>query len=70
MNTVGTKETATSNRKSKIASTIKKVLLWTVGIIVALVILAIAYQILQYLFVGAILLIAWLGPRGPRRWWW
>lgn len=70
MNTVGTKETATSNRKAKIASTIKKVLLWTVGIIVTLVILAIAYQILQYLFVGAILLIAWLGPRGPRRWWW
>ena len=54
--------------KEKVINTIKKVLLYTVGIIGGLVLLGVLYQILEFLFVGAILLIAWLGPVFPRRW--
>ena len=54
--------------KEKVVSTIKKVLLYTVGIVGGLFLLGVVYQILEFLFVGAILLIAWLGPVFPRRW--
>lgn len=57
-----------SARKEKILNICKKVLIWT-GIIVGGAVLLVAlYQISQVLFVGAILLIAWLGPVFPRRW--
>ena len=42
-----------------------------IGIIVAVFVivgLVVLYQVLEFLFVAAILLIAWVGPRG--RWWW
>ena len=61
-------QTNKSMTKEKIISTLKKVLLYTVGIVGGLFLLCVVYQILEFLFVGAILLIAWLGPVFPRRW--
>lgn len=66
MNMVNTNKTE-SVTKEKVFSTIKKVLLYTLGIIGGLFLLCIVYQILEFLFVGAILLIGWLCPK---RWWW
>lgn len=61
------KKTRTSIRKEKIIRTVKKGLLYT-GIAIGGVVLLVAlYQILQVLFVGAILLAAYLAPR---RWHW
>lgn len=57
-----------SAHKEKILNTCKKVLMWTGVIIGGAVLLGVLYQILKFLFVGAILLIAWLGPVFPRRW--
>ena len=57
-----------SARKEKILNTCKKVLIWTGVIIGGAVLIGVLYQILKFLFVGAILLIAWLGPVFPRRW--
>ena len=54
--------------KEKFLKTLKNILIWSVGIIGGAVLLVALYQILQFLFVGAILLIAWLGPVFPRRW--
>ena len=70
MDMVNTAKTQTSKSitKEKVISTIKKVLLYTVGIVGGLFLLGVVYQILEFLFVGAILLIAWLGPVFPRRW--
>ena len=70
MDMVNTTKTQTkkSITKEKVVSTIKKVLLYTVGIVGGLFLLGVVYQILEFLFVGAILLIAWLGPVFPRRW--
>lgn len=56
-------------KKEKALKILKKILIWSVVIIGGAFLLVALYQILQVLFVGAILLIAWLGP-GPRRWWW
>lgn len=67
VNTTNT-QTKKSITKEKVLSTIKKVLLYTVGIVGGLFLLGVVYQILEFLFVGAILLIAWLGPVFPRRW--
>ena len=67
VNTTNT-QTKKSITKKKVVSTIKKVLLYTVGIVGGLFLLGVVYQILEFLFVGAILLIAWLGPVFPRRW--
>ena len=67
VNTTNT-QTKKSITKEKVVSTIKKVLLYTVGIVGGLFLLGVVYQILEFLFVGAILLIAWLGPVFPRRW--
>ena len=61
-------QTNKSITKEKVINTTKKVLLYTVGIIGGLFLLGVLYQILEFLFVGAILLIAWLGPVFPRRW--
>ena len=70
MDMVNTTKTQTNKSitKEKVISTIKKVLLYTVGIVGGLFLLGLVYQILEFLFVGAILLIAWLGPVFPRRW--
>ena len=54
--------------KEKVINIITKVLLYTAGIVGGLFLLCVVYQILEFLFVGAILLIAWLGPVFPRRW--
>ena len=67
VNTTNT-QTKKSITKEKVLSTIMKVLLYTVGIVGGLFLLGVVYQILEFLFVGAILLIAWLGPVFPRRW--
>ena len=67
VNTTNT-QTKKSITKEKVVSTIKKVQLYTVGIVGGLFLLGVVYQILEFLFVGAILLIAWLGPVFPRRW--
>ena len=67
VNTTNT-QTKKSITKEKVVSTINKVLLYTVGIVGGLFLLGVVYQILEFLFVGAILLIAWLGPVFPRRW--
>ena len=45
-----------------------KFLLYTVCGVAGIFILGVLYQILEFLAVAAILLIAWAGPRG--RWWW
>lgn len=55
-------------RKGKILKALKKVLFWTGAVIGGVFLLMALYQILQVLFVGAILLIAWLCPVFPRRW--
>ena len=70
MDMVNTTKTQTSKSitKEKVMNTIKKILLYTVGIVGGLFLLGVVYQILEFLFVGAILLIAWLGPVFPRRW--
>ena len=60
----------TTARKEKIINVIKKVLLYTVIAVVGVFALVALYQIVKFLFVAAILLIAWLGPVRPRRWWW
>lgn len=54
--------------KKKVINTIKKILIYAVGIVGDLFLLGVLYQILEFLFVGAILLIAWLGSVFPRRW--
>lgn len=70
MDMVNTTKTQTNKSitKEKVMSTIKKILTYTVGIVGGLFLLCLVYQILEFLFVGAILLIAWLGPVFPRRW--
>ena len=62
------KNKSKSATKEKSIKNIKNILLYTVGIIGCLFLLAIAYQILEFLFVGAILFIAWIGPVFPWRW--
>lgn len=69
MNAINTNERKADNsiRKSKFWSTLKKVLLYTLGAVAVVVGLAVLYQILEFLFVAAILLVAWIGIV-PRRW--
>ena len=61
-------QTKQSVIKKKIINTITKILLYTAGIVGGLVLLCVLYQIFKFLFVGAILLIACLGPVFPRHW--
>lgn len=69
MNTMTTERKVNKTaRKEKILVICKKVLMWTGIIVGGAVLLGILYQLLEFLFVGAILLIAWLGPIFPRRW--
>lgn len=68
MNAINTNERKTDNaiRKSKFLSTLKKVLLYTVAAVAVVLVLAVLYQILEFLFVGVILFLAWICPK---RWW-
>ena len=68
MNAINTNERKADNsiRKSKFWSTLKKVLLYTVAAVAVVLILAVLYQILEFLFVGAVLFLAWICPK---RWW-
>lgn len=67
MNAVNTNENKNKSvDKSKFWNALKKVLLWS-GIIIGGGFLLVAlYQILQVLFVAAVLFIAWICPK---RWW-
>ena len=56
-----------SVRKNKFWSILKKVLLYTLAAIAVVLALVVLYKILEFLFVAAILLIAWIGVV-PRRW--
>lgn len=69
MNTVNgnEKRADTSTRKNKFWSILKKVLLYTLAAIAVVLALVVLYKILEFLFVAAILLIAWIGIV-PRRW--
>ena len=72
MNTATVTERKSNNtaRKEKIINAIKKILLYIVVAVIGVFALVALYQIVKFLFVAAILLIAWLGPVRPRRWWW
>ena len=56
-----------SVRKNKFWVVLKKVLLYTLAAIAVVLALVVLYKILEFLFVAAILLIAWIGVV-PRRW--
>ena len=68
MNAINTNEGKADNaiRKNKFWSTLKKVLLYTVAAVAVVLVLVVLYQILEFLFVGAILFLAWICPK---RWW-
>lgn len=68
MNNIATHERNTDNTAQikKIINTVKKVLMYTGIAVGSILLLGLLYQILQYLFVGAILLVAWLCPG---KWW-
>ena len=69
MNTVNDNEKRadTPMRKNKLWRILKKVLLYTLAAIAVVLALVVLYKILEFLFVAAILLIAWIGIV-PRRW--
>ena len=69
MNAINTNEGKADNSKSKnkFWSVLKKVLLYTLATIAVVLALVVLYKILEFLFVAAILLIAWVGIV-PRRW--
>jgi cell division protein FtsL len=69
MNAINTNESKTDNpvRNNKFWSTLKKVLLYTLVAVAVVIDLVVLYQILEFLFVAAILLIGWIGIV-PRRW--
>ena len=50
-------------KKQKIANVLKKILLYTVIVVAALLTLVIIYQIFEVLFTLAILILAWLCPK-------
>ena len=56
-----------SVRQGKALNILKKILLYTVAAISVVVVLAVLYQVLEFLFVGAILFFEWICPK---RWWW
>ena len=67
MNAINTKDEKTKNVKArKFLDVLKKILIYTGIIIGALVALVVVYKVLEFLFVAAILFIAWIGV--PRRW--
>ncbi len=67
MNAVNINENKTKSvEKSKFWNVLKKILLWSGVIIGGAFLLVALYQILQVLFVAAVLFIAWICPK---RWW-
>ena len=67
MNAINTKDEKTKNVKARtFLDVLKKILIYTGIIIGALVALVVVYKVLEFLFVAAILFIAWIGI--PRRW--
>ena len=50
-------------RKSKFFSALKKILLYTGAAIAVALVMALLYQIIEYLFVLVVLVIAWLGAK-------
>ena len=64
--TVNERKVNKSARKEKILNVLKNILIWTGIIIGGAVLLVALYQILKFLFVAALLFIAWLCPK--RRW--
>ena len=69
MNAINTNERKGDNSKSKnkFWSVLKKVLLYTLATIAVVLALVVLYEILEFLFVAAILLVGWIGVV-PRRW--
>ena len=69
MNAINTNESKSDNsvRKNKFLSTLKKVRLYALGAVAVVTGLVVLYQILKFLFVAAILLVAWIGIV-PRKW--
>lgn len=67
MNAIDTqKEKIKKVRARKVLDVLKKILMYTGITIGALVALVVVYKVLEFLFVAAILFIAWIGV--PRRW--
>ena len=65
MNTINATKTKKTSfeRMEKILKAIGKILLYTVGIIAGLILVAIIAKVLEFLFVAAILIIAGCCPR-------
>lgn len=61
-------EASTTGQNRKPMNLFLKILIGIVVTVFVVIGLAVLYQVLEFLFVAAILLIAWVGPRG--RWWW
>lgn len=67
MDGVHTKDNITETvKKTNLWNVLKKILIWTCLIVGGGLLLVVLYQIFQVLFVCAILLIAWLAPKGRR----
>ena len=52
-----------SAQKEKILNILKNILIYAGVIIVGAFLLAVLYQVLKFLFVAAVLFIAWIWPR-------
>jgi len=61
-------ETSTIVQNRKPMNLFLKILVGFIVAVFVIVGLVVLYQVLEFLFVAAILLIAWVAPRG--RWWW
>lgn len=67
MNAINTQEGKTNKVKTKkVFNVLKKILLYSGMIVGSIVALVVLYKVLEFLFVAAILFIAWIGV--PRRW--
>jgi cell division protein FtsL len=68
MNATNTNERKDENtaRKGKALNILTKIFLYTVIAVVVVFALVALYQILEFLFVAAVLIIAWICPK---RWW-
>ena len=56
------RKTVKSEKLKKALNIIKKALIYTAIAIAVVLVLCLLYKVLQYLFVGALLFIAWLCP--------
>lgn len=70
MNATKTNEKTTNLKEGlkKLGSILLKILIGIIVVAVVIFALVAIYQILEFLFVAAILLIGFVGV-GPRRWW-